>query len=467
MKGLTLTFSTFLRKLVDEDGNEIQKLVFFGLFLPVLILMILIEWDVRVFVFISLAYFSAIVGFILARTEFTKTKKESILGIGKVNLLANNLNDLVLIHELNSRKCIFVSPSVYSILGYDPSDLVEFFDRKLIHPEDHSRFSKFIKEEELKVQPSFTCTLRILKKDGTPIWMEIRGSLCKNDGLKDRSKKIILSMRDVTERKKMEQATRQFAEELVLKKEKLDEVNVPMNNIATVVTSHELREPLRLIRSYANLLEQRYSHQLEAEGKECIHFLADSAERMQEMIDDVMAFASVGQKATRFRKVELDELLTQVSCNLRHVIAAKNAEILIDELPEICADPRQLRHLFHNLIENGLKYCQSPTPVIHIGVKSHLDHWYFSVTDNGIGIPKENQEEIFEMFRRLHSVGQYNGSGVGLAICKKIVDNHNGNIWVDSEGPAKGSTFIFTLPKNLNSNIHQNSQNHLELVQGI
>ncbi len=468
MKSLSLSLNSLLQKFLEEERNNTQRILFFGLFIPVIILMILIEWDVRVLVFIFLGYFSAIVGFILAKTEFTDSPVEDSPFSIKGNLLSDNLNDLVLIHDIPTRKCVFVSPSVISILGYNPEDLVELFDRKLIHPEDHSKFSKLINQEQLNWNPSFTTTLRILKKDGSMLWMEIRGSLCKNESEPQLSRKVILSMRDVTERKKVETATRQFAEELVLKKEKLQEEEIPMNHIASVVTSHEIREPLRIIRSYAHLLEKRYSNQLEAEGKECIHFLSESADRMQEMIDDVMAFTSMDQNANRFRKVELEELLTQVNCYLRHKIEEANAVILIDEMPTICADPRQLRHLFQNLIENAIKYCTAPQPEIHISIKSHLDHWFFSVKDNGIGIAPENQKVIFDLFRRLHGVGQFSGSGVGLALCKKIVDNHNGNIWVESDGQhmGGGSTFVFTIPKNLVAkNSYSEFQNHFNTAQ--
>ncbi len=212
------------------------------------------------------------------------------------------------------------------------------------------------------------------------------------------------------------------------------------------VASHDLQEPLRMVVSYLQLLERRYSKELDETANEFIDFAVDGAMRMQKLIQDLLSYSRISTAGKSFEKVDLKTVMEHVVLNLQVIIEEKKANVKISDMPKVCGDDVQLERLLQNLIGNGLKYCQDDvTPEITVQSKKNDNEWQISVSDNGIGIPDNQYERIFQIFQRLHSRDEYSGTGIGLSSCKKIVERHEGRIWVESQ-EGKGSTFYFTLP---------------------
>lgn len=211
------------------------------------------------------------------------------------------------------------------------------------------------------------------------------------------------------------------------------------------VASHDLQEPLRMVSSFTQLLEMKYKNKLDDEALEYINFAVDGAKRMKLLIQDLLTYSRVTSKAEEFEEVELENVLDDVLFDLGKKIEENQAIITREPLPKIHADYSQILQAFQNLIGNALKYRSQKTPKIHISVKKKDKQWLFSVEDNGIGIEPEYHENVFQIFRRLHSQEEYEGTGIGLAITKRIIERHKGRIWVESE-QGKGTTFYFTIP---------------------
>ncbi|QLE48480.1 GAF domain-containing protein [Nostoc sp. C057] len=225
------------------------------------------------------------------------------------------------------------------------------------------------------------------------------------------------------------------------------------------VASHDLQEPLRMVTSYLQLLERRYKNQLDANADQFITYAVDGARRMQTLINDLLNYSRVSTRGQPFKLVDCDVILQRAIANLQIAIADSQAIVTYDSLPEVMADTTQLTQVFQNLIGNAIKFCQNQQPQIHIGVAKPnpnsdeeslnsiplADEWLFSIRDNGIGLESQYAERIFIIFQRLHGRDKYPGTGIGLAICKKIIERHGGRIWVESK-PGQGSTFYFTIP---------------------
>ena len=248
--------------------------------------------------------------------------------------------------------------------------------------------------------------------------------------------------RDISERKRFENI-------LLRQSEELKRSNAELEQFA-YVASHDLQEPLRMVASYMQLLAERYQGKLDAKADKYIAYAVDGARRMQVLINDLLALSRVNSRGAEFKPVDCESVFDQVLHDLAISIRDSNAVVEHGPLPTLMGDERQVGQLLQNLIGNALKFHGERAPHIRVHATQEHDHWLFQVQDNGIGIAPEHSERIFVLFQRLHSRQKYGGTGIGLAICKKIVERHGGRIWVESE-PDKGATFNFTLP--LASNI--------------
>ncbi len=248
--------------------------------------------------------------------------------------------------------------------------------------------------------------------------------------------------RDITERKLVEQALDAQAQELSRSNQELEQF--------AYVASHDLQEPLRMIASYNQLLQRRYAGKLDADADEFINFAVDGATRMQALITDLLAYSRVGSRAKAFSPIDGGEVLNRVLKNLEVAIEESGARISMTDLPRVMGDATQLTQLFQNLTGNAIKFRGSKPAVIRISAELQgavaAREWHIAVRDEGIGIEPQYFERIFVIFQRLHHREEYAGTGIGLAVCKKIVERHGGRIWVES-APGQGSTFHFTLPK--------------------
>lgn len=211
------------------------------------------------------------------------------------------------------------------------------------------------------------------------------------------------------------------------------------------VASHDLQEPLRAVASCVQLLKKRYEGKLDERAEEFITHAVDGTKRMQSLIMDLLAYSRVSTHAHAFERVECEAVLEEALANLTVAIGESGAVVAHDPLPVVQADGAQLAQLFQNLIGNALKFRADRRPEIRLAVRPAVDGWLFSVADNGIGIEAQYFERVFRVFQRLHTRTRYPGTGIGLAICKKIVERHGGRIWIESQ-PEQGSTFYFTLP---------------------
>lgn len=249
---------------------------------------------------------------------------------------------------------------------------------------------------------------------------------------------VTAAIRDITMRKKAEA-------HLLHKVEELNRSNEELGQFA-YIASHDLQEPLRMVASYTQLLSRRYKGKLDTDADDFIAFAVDGASRMQRLIQDLLAYSRVGTKAMELLDTSSEEALQQALKNLRGAVEESGAVVTHDALPSVRADPRQLIQLFQNLVGNAVKYQDPGVPRVHIAAtKTSGKKWIFSVQDNGLGIDAQYFEKIFGMFQRLHKREEFAGTGVGLAICKKIVERHGSSIWVESR-PGEGSTFRFALP---------------------
>jgi len=334
----------------------------------------------------------------------------------------------------------FCNPAALRILGFrNASELLGQDIHRLIH---HSRpDGSPYPPEECKVYAALRESKGqhedrevYWRADGSPVPVEYWSYPIVQDG---KTVGAVVTFLDISERKR--------AEELLAKKiDELTRSNAELERFA-YVASHDLQEPLRMVASYVQLLAKRYQGRLDTDADDFIHYAVDGATRMQQLINDLLAYSRVGTRGKEFSSTDCNRVVEDALFNLSRAIADSNAEISSDKLPNVMADRGQLVQVFQNLIANGIKFHGKEKPDIHIGVSLTGKEWRFTVRDNGIGIAAEHTARLFQIFQRLHSREEYPGTGIGLSICKRIIERHGGRIGVESE-VGKGSTFWFTLP---------------------
>jgi len=247
----------------------------------------------------------------------------------------------------------------------------------------------------------------------------------------------------------LEQKITERTEQLEEQTKELARSNAELAQFA-YIASHDLQEPLRMISTYLQLLDHRYRGQLDSDADEFIAYAVDGAMRMQQLIRDLLAYSRVGRQTQTFSTIDMHQLVTRVLDDLQMMIQDRNATVTIGALPQVTGDAIQLGQLIQNLLSNALKFCDTGAPTVKISATYEIANreWLFAIQDNGIGIDAEYFERIFLIFQRLHTRSEYPGTGIGLAICKKIVERHSGRIWVDAH-VGEGTTFYFTIPVNL------------------
>ena len=336
------------------------------------------------------------------------------------------------------------------LLGYTADEVVEKKTPEIIHDpaEVAARAHELTRELGREVAPGFdvfVCKPRCgtpetrgwtyIRKDGTrvPVLLSVSAMVDSNGVLMG----FLGVARDITELKRAQADLEHAAAELSRSNSDLEKF--------AYIASHDLQEPLRMITSYLQLLKRRYKGQLDEQADQFIGFAVDGAARLQLFVRGLLTFARIGTGRTVVAPVDMNVPLDVALDNLKLTIAEKEAMIIRDPMPVVSGDAILLAQLFQNLISNSLKFCTEPTPRIHFSAKPSGDDWIFSIADNGIGIEPQFLDRIFAIFQRLHSHADFPGTGIGLALCKKIVDRHGGRIWVTSEA-GKGSTFSFSLP---------------------
>ena len=327
------------------------------------------------------------------------------------------------------------------MLGYDLEELqpvsIETWIR-LAHPDDLARSNALLERHFAGDTDFYECEARVRHKDGGWVWVLDRGKVVEWSA--DRKPLRMSGIHlDITERKRVEEEREKIRADLLRSNEDLEQFSYAV--------SHDLQAPLRNIASFLQLLQRRYAPQLDGEANEYIDFAVGGAKRLSEMIHDLLEYSRVGTQGQPFAPVALDGVVRTALQNLALMIADSHADIGVEALPTVMGDHIQLVRLFQNLIGNAVKYQPAgAVPVIWITWRRTAGAHEIAVSDNGIGIPPDLTGQLFKVFKRLHTHEQYEGTGVGLALCKRIVNRHGGRIWVQSEGAGAGSTFIFTLP---------------------
>jgi len=338
--------------------------------------------------------------------------------------------------EVVDGRFVRVNRSLCEILGYAEDQLLGMTVKELSHPEDRDVTDAERGRIHAGEIDSARFEKRYVRADGAVVWCEIAIALVRSvDG---HPLYEVAVFDDVTERKRAEAALNEAHQELKRSNAELEQF--------AYVASHDLQEPLRMVSSYTQLLMRRYGERLDGDAREFTAYIIDGAGRMKQLIEDLLAYSRVGTKGKEFKPVPVESALRRAIVNLRAAIEESGAAVTYESLPVAQADDTQLAQLFQNLIGNALKFRSASVPRIHVSCVQKPAEYEIVVADNGIGIEAQYFERIFMVFQRLHNKGEYPGTGIGLAICKKVVERHGGRIWVESK-PNEGSAFHFTLPK--------------------
>jgi PAS domain S-box-containing protein len=364
----------------------------------------------------------------LKRTEQALRESER-----RFRTLLKSLHEGIWVLDKDDRTT-FVNPRMTEMLGYTEEEMLG----KPVYDFNDEEWKKFTVAKMERRRQGVTEQLEgeLLRKDGGRVYALFETSpILDEDGNYAGS---IAGVQDITDRKRNEERMKRTLAEL-------DRSNKELEHFA-YVTSHDLREPLRMMTSFSQALEKHYKGRLDGSADEYIHFIVDGASRMQRLIDDILVYSRVGTRGLPFEPVDMGKALQEALLNLKASVDETRARITSDPLPVIRGDLVQMQQLLQNLLGNAVKFHKDgEPPVVRISADRKGEDWLFSVQDNGIGMDPELFGRLFVLFQRLHPPDKYPGTGVGLAVAKKIVERHGGRIWVESQ-PEKGSTFHFTIP---------------------
>ena len=361
----------------------------------------------------------------LARSNYSLSESQSIAHVGSWSMEV----------PIGTGVCAW-TPETYRLFGVSPDTFVpsaELFQR-LIHPDDRASMQAWISACLAGEEPP-DLEFRVGLPDGGVRYILGRGHLVRDAA--NQPIRMVGIAQDITERKRAE-------EKLRLALADLGRSNKDLEQFA-YVASHDLQEPLRMVSSYTQLLARRYQGQLDASANKYIAYAVDGANRMQRLIEDLLAYSRVGTRAKGLERIDCTAVLDRALANLKAAIDASGAVVTHGLLPAVVHDNLLLVQLFQNLIGNAIKFHVEAPPRVHVSAEQKAEEWVFAVRDNGIGIDPQYAQRIFTIFQRLHTNEEYSGTGIGLAICKKIVERRGGRIWVESQ-PGSGSTFYFTVP---------------------
>ncbi len=337
----------------------------------------------------------------------------------------------------NQSEIIHCNPSFATMLGYKEDELVGKSLLDFTHEEDKASTLKMQNLVNKNKVDEFDVEKRYIIKNKEVIWAKTWVSVIERKG--DEVVKVAM-VENITSRKETERKIEQ-------KNKELTAINQELENFA-YVASHDLQEPLRTIASFIQILDKRYGQTLDEDGQQFMGFVVDGAKRMQLLIRDLLEYSRVNRFNTDYEKVDLNEVFETVNRVLKEKIDDSDAVLLAENLPVIQGNKIQLTQVFQNMVDNAIKFRGKSKPEVTITVEEQPGKWLICVKDNGIGISPEYFQRIFVIFQRLHTREEYSGTGIGLALCKKIIERHGGEIWVES-GKRKGTTFYFTIRKNL------------------
>ena len=335
-----------------------------------------------------------------------------------------------------------VNPGFCQIVRYAESELLQQNWQAITHPDDIEADREYVSLLLSGDIQTFSLEKRLLCKDEAVRWANVTVSAMRD--AKGTPQYLICAIEDISERKLVQELLQASLDTQTRYAQELTRSNAELEQFS-YVASHDLQAPLSTIAGYAQLLEKRCHNQLDAQGNKFIRNIVNSCGRMQALIDDLLEYSRVGRSEKPFDVIDCNLVFEDACANLQLAIRQDRASVTRGDLPRVRGDSFQLLQLFQNLIGNAIKYRSSEAPMVRVSASRQGDSWVFSVQDNGIGIAEQYHPRIFQLFQRLHSQKQYSGTGIGLAICQRIVDRHGGRLWVESE-PNRGSTFYFSIP---------------------
>lgn len=340
---------------------------------------------------------------------------------------------------ISAKDEVFDKVNAFAVGGVDYISKPFQFEEVLARIESHlslRNLQKQLKEQNVLLQEEITSRLAVektLQEKNLILQQEISTRRAVEKALQEQN---LVLQQEISNRQRAESALLKSNQELARSNAELEQF--------AYVASHDLQAPLATIASYAQLLEKRYKDQLDSKASKFIGNIVQGCTRMQTLIDDLLEYSRVGRSQKPFQLTDCNHAVEQALANLQGAIRETQAVVTYSELPAVMGDISQLVQLFQNLVGNSIKYRHDAPPVVHITACKQEKDWLFSVSDNGIGIATQHQARIFQIFQRLHTQKEYSGTGIGLAICQKIVERHGGYIWVESK-PGQGSTFYFTV----------------------
>ena len=335
-----------------------------------------------------------------------------------------------------------VNPGFCQIVRYAESELLQKDWQAITHPDDIEGDREYVRSLLSGNIQTFSLEKRLVCKDEAVRWANVTVSAMRDAN--GTAQYLICAIEDISQRKLVQELLQASLDTQTRYAQELTRSNAELEQFS-YVASHDLQAPLSTIAGYAQLLEKRCHNQLDAQGNKFIRNIVNSCERMQALIDDLLEYSRVGRSEKPFDVIDCNLVFEDACANLQLAIRQDRASVTRGDLPRVRGDSFQLLQLFQNLIGNAIKYRSSEAPMVRVSASRQGDSWVFSVEDNGIGIAEQYHPRIFQLFQRLHSQKQYSGTGIGLAICQRIVERHGGRLWVESE-PNRGSTFYFSIP---------------------